>query len=80
MIRNGHLWTAHHIETTNAGVGSSSGTVESAPGGMILSIIKQVQLLRHLINPVLFIQMSLTTTEIRIMRTLLLLLTVRDMH
>ncbi|MDR3666325.1 MAG: T9SS type A sorting domain-containing protein [Ignavibacteriaceae bacterium] len=26
MIRNGHLWTAHHIEVTNAGVGSSSGT------------------------------------------------------
>ena len=30
MIRNGHLWTAHHIETTNAGVGSSSGTRISA--------------------------------------------------
>lgn len=30
MIRNGHLWTAHHIETTNAGVGSSSGTRLSA--------------------------------------------------
>jgi hypothetical protein len=25
-IRNGHIWTAHHIETTNAGVGSTSGT------------------------------------------------------
>jgi hypothetical protein len=25
MIRNGHLWTAHHIEVTSAGVGSSSG-------------------------------------------------------
>ena len=30
MIRNGHLWTAHHIFTTNAGVGSSSGTRISA--------------------------------------------------
>jgi hypothetical protein len=30
MIRNGHLWTAHHIETTNAGVGSGSGTRISA--------------------------------------------------
>ena len=30
MIRNGHLWTAHHIETTNAGVGSASGTRVSA--------------------------------------------------
>jgi hypothetical protein len=30
MIRNGHIWTAHHIETTNAGVGSSAGTRISA--------------------------------------------------
>ena len=30
MIRNGHLWTAHHIETTNGGVGSSAGTRISA--------------------------------------------------
>ncbi|MDR3609461.1 MAG: hypothetical protein P4L27_02735, partial [Ignavibacteriaceae bacterium] len=30
MIRNGHLWTAHHIETTNTGVGSSAGTRISA--------------------------------------------------
>ena len=30
MIRNGHIWTAHHIETTNTGVGSSSGTRISA--------------------------------------------------
>jgi hypothetical protein len=29
-IRNGHIWTAHHIETTNGGVGSSSGTRISA--------------------------------------------------
>jgi hypothetical protein len=30
MIRNGHLWTAQHIQTTNAGVGSSVGTRISA--------------------------------------------------
>ena len=26
MIRNGHLWTAHHIETTNTGVGGPTAT------------------------------------------------------
>ena len=30
MIRNGHLWTAHHIQTSNLGVGGSSGTRISA--------------------------------------------------